>query len=182
MTKAVMAMVLGALLAMGCGFSSVAPSDGVGGAAPLAAGTGGAGGASTCPTAGRSVALATVGDMRAALARQWLLCSPLGLTHNAQAGLEITPDDRYALLQRDASGALVAERGVDFEGSVDYVQVNPGLDGGIQVDLSSDLGGTVITRPVITQDPATLIINNNGVYEYRYVAVSPGEGHGPLPP
>jgi hypothetical protein len=124
---------------------------------------------STCPTAGELATPATVDALRAALSRAWLLCSPLGLTNNAQVGLLITTDDRYALLERDASGAVVAAHGVDFEGSITYMVIDPNFGGGIQVNFTSDLGGTVISRPVITTSPTELIINNNGVYEYRYI-------------
>jgi hypothetical protein len=128
----------------------------------------------SCPQAGTKVTLASVPELRAALARTWILCSPLGLTNQPQDGLVITTgsgsDDRYDLLKRDASGVLVPQQGVDFEGTITYLVIDPSFGGGIQTNFTSDLGGTVISRPVITENPAMLIINDEGVYEYRYVA------------
>ena len=168
----------------GVGGTPDAPADaatypGTGGSSPgtggsLVSGTGGetgTGGATgNCPQAGVNNTPTTVAALRASLARTWLLCSPLGLTHQPQDGLVITTDDRYAVLRRDPTGVLVAQRGVDFEGSVTFIEINPDFGGGIQTNFTSDLGGTVISRPVITTNPTMLIINNNGVYEYRYVA------------
>jgi hypothetical protein len=136
--------------------------------------TGTDGPSGSCPQAGNKVTLATVPELRAALARTWILCSPVGLTNQPQDGLVITTgsgsDDRYDVLRRDASGALVPQHGVDFEGTITYIVIDPSFGGGIQTNFESDLGGTVISRPVITENPTMLIINNEGVYEYRYVA------------
>jgi hypothetical protein len=119
-----------------------------------------------CPVAGVAATPKTVDSMRAALSREWLLCSPLGLTHQPQEGVQITAADRYALLERDATtGNVSATSGADFEGSITYED----LGDHVQVNFSSDAGGTVSSAVVITQHPTVLIINNNGVYEYRYV-------------
>lgn len=163
-----------------------APASG-GGGSPLTAGTGGmadtagTGGAAGagapdgglptgCPPAGIAITPTTADDMRAALTRRWLLCSPLGLFSQAQVGVDITSADRYFMLAQDATGALVEQPTADFAGTVTYIDLDPSFGGGIQVNFGSDLGGTIITRPVITSNPTMLIINNEGVYEYRYLA------------
>src|SRR5215471_4816252 len=128
--------------------------------------SGGDGGAG-CPTAGANATPATIQALRVALSRAWALCSPLGLTHQPQDGLVITNGDRYAVARRDAAGMLVPQRGVDFEGSITYEGSGSGH---IQTNFDSDLGPSVISFPVITAHPTMLIINNEGVYEYRYVA------------
>jgi hypothetical protein len=140
---------------------------GAGGAGGIAGGADGPVG--KCPQAGVDDTPTTIDDMRAVLSRNWALCSPLGLTSQPADGLVITADDRYAALERDASGALVAQHGVDFEGTVTYLQIGSA----VQTSFTSDLGGTVVTRPVLTTNPVMLIINNEGVYEYRYLALIP---------
>jgi hypothetical protein len=40
----------------------------------------------------------------------------------------------------------------------------------VQVNFNFDSGGFIVSQPVVTQSPTMLTINNNGVYEYRYVA------------
>src|SRR5882724_3729447 len=89
------------------------------------AGAGGQGGTRQCPVAGVSATPTTIADMRAALSRRWVLCSPQGLLHRSdEDGVEITVDDRYSMLTRDpATGQLGATHGVDFEGGVEYLLV-----------------------------------------------------------
>ena len=45
------------------------------------------------------------------------LCSPLGVTNQPQVGMVISTNDRYALLEHDANGNVVAETG----GAVQYI-------------------------------------------------------------
>jgi hypothetical protein len=142
-------------------------TPGTGGSGVGGNGTGGAPGGNTCPVAGVSATPKTVAGMRTALVRRWVRCSAEGLIHRGdEDGVEITADDRYSMLTRDpTTGQLVARHGVDFEGSVSYLQVGEH----IQVDFNSDLLWTIISGPVISTNPTMLIINNNGVVEYRYV-------------
>jgi hypothetical protein len=123
-----------------------------------------------CPQRlGPKVAIETIDASRAALQGRWLLCSDLGLTHERQEGMEIV-GDRFALLRRTASGTLAAVRGAESEGSLEFIDTS--LQNGrptIQVNFVLDEGGTVISTPLHTSDPETLTINNNGVFEYRYV-------------
>jgi hypothetical protein len=121
---------------------------------------------------GARVVLSTVTGARLAMSRRWLLCTEMGLTHQAQAGLEIAPDDHFYLLDRAPDGALVRQRGVRAEGLVQYLDIAPGI--GLDhpdIQVNFDVGsGYVISHPAVSQAPAFLIINNNGVYTYRYVA------------
>jgi hypothetical protein len=120
----------------------------------------------TCPVAGVAVTPMTVADMRAALSRCWIQCSPAGLTGPPGIGIEITAADRYAELSRDQSGALTALQGADYQGSLSYEAI-----GHVQATFTSDTNGSfVTTAPVVTTNPTMLIMNNEGVVEYRYVA------------
>jgi hypothetical protein len=141
---------------------------GIGGTGIGGAGIGGSpGNLRSCPVAGISATPKTIAGMRAALVRRWVLCSAEGLIHRSdEDGVEITADDHYSMLTRDPTTAqLVAAHGVDFEGTVEYLQVGDH----IQVNFHSDLLWTIISGPVISANPTMLIINNNGVVEYRYV-------------
>ena len=146
----------------GIGGSGIGGAPGIGGS-----GIGGAPGTNTCPVAGVSATPKTIAGMRTALVRRWVRCSAEGLIHRSdEDGVEITTDDRYSMLTRDpTTNQLVARHGVDFEGSVEYLQVGEH----IQVNFNSDLLWTIISGPVISTNPTMLIINNNGVVEYRYV-------------
>jgi hypothetical protein len=102
-------------------------------------------------------------DLRPALTRRWLVCSERGLFHRPQAGLELTADGRITLLAWGPGATLVPLRGVDNEGSFDFYEER-------QLNLHSDLGGTVITRPELSTGLRGLWINNIGAYMYDYVA------------
>jgi hypothetical protein len=130
-------------------------------------------GAAACgQNPGVRVVLSTVADARLAMSRRWVLCSEMGLTHEPQAGLEITPDDHFYLLERGPDGALVRQRGLRTEGLVQYLDIAPGI--GLdhpEIQVNFDVGGGfVVSHPAVSRAPAFLIINNNGVYTYRYVA------------
>jgi hypothetical protein len=115
-----------------------------------------------CARRGQRAPLSGPG-LRPALTRRWLVCSALGLFHRPQAGLELTADGRITLLAWGPGATLVPLRGVDNEGTFDFYQER-------QLNLSSDLGGTVITHPELSTGLRGLWINNNGVHTYDYVA------------
>jgi hypothetical protein len=120
-------------------------------------------------------------ELRVALTRRWLVCSDLGLFHRPQAGMEIRPDGRISLLGWTPDGQLEVLRGADNEGTLTIT------NGGMQANFTSDLGGTVITFPVMSETPPGLWINNNGAFHYDYigaevVALGPGTVPPPPPP
>jgi hypothetical protein len=111
------------------------------------------------------------GDETGALQRQWVLCSPMGIFHRPHVGIVIEADDRWSYLAW-SGGQLVAQRGLDKQGSVTYID-NSALNGpsSIQVGIDSDLGGGIGGFPAISHDPMFMVFNNNGVHTYTYAAV-----------
>jgi hypothetical protein len=114
----------------------------------------------------------TIAQMRQGLVRRWILCTADGLLGDgsqSEAGIEIEAGaDRYHALSRDAAGQLVRS---GYQGALEYVDTSS-INGRpmVQVNFSTNRGVTITSHPVITADPAYLIINNNGVREYRYLA------------
>jgi hypothetical protein len=117
---------------------------------------------------GSAVTPGTISAMRQALSRRWVLCSPQGLFGGDQleGGIEIVADDRYYRLGRNAQGGLERNGPRSELSYIDTSSFNGRPS--IQVNFA---GGSIISHPVLTVAPAWLIINNNGVQEYRYVAV-----------
>src|SRR5439155_20560179 len=73
-------------------------------------------------------------DKQAALVGRWLKCSAHGLVGPADTvGVEIASNGRYTLLVRDASGAIVAGKGVLYEGHLQVTldQVHFVIDAGL---------------------------------------------------
>lgn len=114
--------------------------------------------------------------LRAALTRRWLVCSDIGLFHRPQAGFELRSDGRISLLGWTAEGRIEVLRGADNEGTFTITPPR-------QANFTSDLGGTVIAFPVVSQNPGGLWINNNGAYFYDYVAAEDVDlSTPPIPP
>jgi hypothetical protein len=125
--------------------------------------------ASACPLAGSAIPYATPEVASLLISCRWARCSSDSINQQApEDGLQIE-GDRFRLLRRDSTGQLVPVGGADNEGSVTYLPANA-MTGAVQVDFSLDSGGGMGFRPVVTDSPRMLILNNNGVYEYRYVA------------
>lgn len=108
---------------------------------------------------------------RELIAGNWLLCSPestFGTTD--EQGLVIYENFRWAKLFEQGDGELVPGVGWELEGtweSLDTSDVNgPGV---YQLNLNIDGSGTVITTPVLAEDPVYMRLNNNGVFVGDYV-------------
>jgi hypothetical protein len=58
-----------------------------------------------------------------------------------------------------------------YQGAIEYIDVS-NFNGrpSIQINLTRN-GGTVISQVVVSQSPVFLLLNNNGVYHYRYRAL-----------
>jgi hypothetical protein len=112
---------------------------------------------------GSAATPAALPDLRQALSRRWLRCSPLSLFGvTDDAGIEITSDDKWYFLRRNGQGQL--------ERSGDAYQIqydSPSMFSG-QVNFARPTG-VIVSHPVVTAAPTWLIINNIGFQEYRYV-------------
>jgi hypothetical protein len=113
--------------------------------------------------------VASVAEARAALSRRWILCSKMGLPGGAVGGIEVTADDHYYFLHRQADGVLA--HGPYFDGTIEYLDVGP-QEGRPVIQVNIDVGfGTIISQLIVTRSPTFLLLNNNGAYEYRYRAL-----------
>jgi hypothetical protein len=85
-------------------------------------------------------------------------------------GLALHQDFRWTKLLRTADGRIAPASGWEQEGSWDTVDTSLfNGPGAYQVNLSIDGSGTVITAPVFAEQPATVRLNNNGVFVADYV-------------
>jgi hypothetical protein len=120
-------------------------------------------------TPGSINAIKTIAQARAAVSRRWLRCSKDDLTTGNSAGLEITADDHYYALERRPDGTLARSPG--FAGSIEYLDTSS-VNGRPTIQLNfTHGGGTIISQLVISQAPVFLLIDNEGVYFYRYRAL-----------
>jgi len=165
-----------------------AAAAGAGGAAsgadagPTSSGTSPAAVAAQCQIPpGDRLQLDSIGAMRAALQRTWAHCSDPGLFHRPQDGMVIDANDRFAFLAW-SNGNLVRLAGLDNEGTVQYLDTSA-MNGRptIQVNFVSDLGNTIISRPVVSNVPRTLIIDNMGIETYTYTATDAPAGPAATP-
>jgi hypothetical protein len=102
------------------------------------------------------------------LSRRWALCGLTGLADQKQGVLEIA-NNRWAILEPDASGALIRKEGPTFQGSVDCAWVADGQEQVVKCEFRSDLGQTVLLRPIIaTPTPLLLLLG-----PHLYVAETP---------
>jgi len=169
------------------------PGDGAIGGAGGTGGTpasasGGAGGAAAGVDAGPPSPMATaaaqcqrplfekltvdsIAAMQAILRRTWVSCSNPALFHRPQDGMLIDANDRFTFLTW-SGGALVPQTGADNQGTVQYID-NSMVNGYPSLSFSfvrdSD-GGTISAGPVISDDPRTILIDNEGVETYAYTA------------
>jgi hypothetical protein len=96
------------------------------------------------------------------LRRRWELCNTEGLIHPAQEGIEIQ-GNRYAILERDASGALIPRPGPEFQGTVACTVVPGQTVASVECGFLSDLGRTVeATAYIIGPSPYMLIFVRGG--------------------
>jgi hypothetical protein len=113
-----------------------------------------------------------------------MLCSPLGLFQRPQDALFIGDDDSFVFLT-NVGGTLVPQQGAENKGHVEYIDTSAyNGPNTFQANFVSDLGGTIVSVPVLSDVPRLLVINNNGVDEYRYARVGTSQTHptpsGPL--
>ncbi|HEY6726258.1 MAG TPA: hypothetical protein VI197_19615 [Polyangiaceae bacterium] len=150
----------------GCAAQSMEePAQGDGKAAPVAA-------SEACSAAPRgSLKPETEAAFQDLIVGSWLLCSPestFGTTD--EQGLVIYSDYRWAKLFDEGAGELVPGVGWGLEGtweSLDTSDVNgPGV---YQLNLNIDGSGTVITIPVLAEEPVYMRLDNNGVFVGDYV-------------
>jgi len=101
----------------------------------------------------------------------WLLCSPESTfgTKDEQ-GLVLYADYRWAKLFDQGDGELVPGVGWGVEGTWESLDTS-GFNGpGVyQLNLNIDGSGTVITTPVLAEEPAHMRLDNNGVFVGDYV-------------
>jgi hypothetical protein len=164
------------------GSTAVSPT-GTGGVS-VAVGAGGLtqpNGAPLCdrPTGDR-LSPTSLDDAKQIIHGTWLLCSNVGLFHQAQVGMYIGDDDRFVFLDLVA-GQLVPKQGLANTGHLEYLDSSsfngPGFN--VQVNFVSDQGITIIgSPPIFSDDPRLMLINNEGVETYTYAAVraTPGGG------
>lgn len=122
------------------------------------------------PPLGERLWVQSPDDMRTTLTGQWVLCSADGLFAQSQAGVEIGADDRWRLLAWSA-GQLAVQPGLDHAGAMEYLDATQGGQVLVQVNFVGDIGGTIVSIPVVSDSPRQLLINNNGVVTYLYARV-----------
>jgi len=122
------------------------------------------------PSLGERLWVQSPDDMRTTLTGQWVLCSPDGLFGQPQAGVAIGADDRWRMLAWSA-GTLTLQPGLEHAGAMEYLDATQGGQVLVQVNFVGDIGGTIISIPVVSDTPRMLLIDNNGVVTYRYAKV-----------
>ena len=111
-----------------------------------------------------------VDAVRAAISGRWALCnSPSTFGTSDEAGLEITTAGEFFKLYPNQAGELVRGQGFDKQGTYSLLD----LGDHVQLNLEIAGSGTVITSPQIGSQPRALRLNNNGVFEGRYVGIEP---------
>lgn len=122
------------------------------------------------PQLGERLWVQSPDDMRTTLTGQWLLCSESGVFMQPQAGIEIGADDRWRMLAWSA-GQLTLQPGLEHAGAMQYLDATQGGQVLVQVNFVGDIGGTIISIPVISDVPRVMLIDNNGVVTYRYAKI-----------
>ena len=122
------------------------------------------------PPLGERLWVQSPDDMRATLTGQWVLCSESGLFMQPQAGIQIGADDRWRMLAWSA-GQLTLQPGLDHAGAMEYLDASQAGQVLVQVNFIGDIGGTIISIPVLSDVPRIIVIDNNGVVTYRYAKV-----------
>jgi hypothetical protein len=113
----------------------------------------------------------SVADVQATIRRTWLLCSSVGLFHQPQAGMVIGSDDTFAFLDL-VGGKLVPKAGPGNTGHVEYIDTSSvNGPGSIDVSFVNDMGFSIGSPPIFSDDPRQLIISNAGAEFYTYGAV-----------
>jgi hypothetical protein len=120
----------------------------------------------------------SLSDTQQIIRGTWLLCSNVGLFHQAQAGMYIGADDSWVFLEL-VGGQLVPKQGLANKGHLEYLDSSsfngPGFN--VQVNYVSDMGYTIIgAPPIFSDDPRLMLINNEGVETYTYAAVRASAG------
>jgi hypothetical protein len=111
-----------------------------------------------------------VDGMRAAISGKWALCNtPSTFGTSDEGGLEITSAGEWFKLYPNPAGELVRGQGFEKQGTYSLID----LGGFVQLNLEIAGSGTVITSPQIGSTPRALRLNNNGVFEGRYVGIGP---------
>jgi hypothetical protein len=111
-----------------------------------------------------------VEGVRAAISGRWALCNtPSTFGTKDEAGLEITTEGEFFKLYANQAGELVRGQGFEKQGTYSLI----GLGSSVQLNLEIAGSGTVITIPQLGSGPRSLRLDNNGVFEGRYVGIEP---------
>jgi hypothetical protein len=150
---------------------ATSPSSGSAGAGGTTgvSGIGQPSGVTSCDRpAGDRLHTSSIQQVQSTIHGTWMLCSMLGLFRQPQAGMFVGPDDSYVFLDL-VGGKLVPKTGLYNKGHIEYVDTSAfNGPGSTQVNFVSDMGGTIVSLPIFSDDPRQLIIDNNGVDTYTY--------------
>jgi hypothetical protein len=126
---------------------------------------------SSCSQASTTLAVnATVEAGKQALVGRWQTCGGSIFYPPDDVGFELHADGTFQKLYTDEAGDVYAGHGFEREGSYEI------LDDGdyLQLNLSVLGSGTVILLPQFQDEPRGLFLDNNGVFQARYVYTAGG--------
>lgn len=150
----------------GCAGQSVEdPAESDGKSAPVAP-------SAACSTAPQgSLRPDTEDAFRDLIVGGWLLCSPEStFGTNDEQGLVIYEDQRWAKLFDQGEGEFVPGAGWGLEGTWESLDTSASNGPGVyQLNLNIDGSGTVITTPLLAEEPEYMRLDNNGVFVGDYV-------------
>ena len=113
-------------------------------------------------TTGAIKSLATVDDVRAALAHKWEYCS--GEPANFKEPTEFTEDGHWYTLTRDASGDLVRKGGFASSGTYDINTQGPAPWNYVNIVLHYDSFGSTLQTNLAFLDTPLVMQNGPGIY------------------
>lgn len=113
-------------------------------------------------TDGRLKSLATVDEVRAALANKWEYCS--GEPANFKEPTEFTADGRWYTLTRDDSGQLVPKSGFASSGTYDIMTQGPAPWGSVTIVLHYDSFGSSLLTNLAFLGMPLVMQNGPGIY------------------